>query len=535
MKLKNFLVFLLVLAIFFTMIGCETDTETTPEETKATVTEAKTEAKTDETEMEATSGGDLVVATSFEPLHFTTFYDNQSGDNDHVVLYNIYDTLLYKDVNDGSIKPWLAEEWALSEDGLQITIKIREDVTFHDGSKFTTEDVKFTYDTTRTYPIGASLLVNYDYTEIIDEYNCIIHMTNPYTAILNAFCSRAATIMSKSYFEEVGLEGYKAAPIGTGAYKFISVSSGDAIVLEKNENYWGGAPAFDTVTIKTITDINTQVLALESGDVDVIIGTPIENLKYINNPDIVVDTVGSNASHFLTFNLQATSWVGKDLNFRKAIQYAIDKNAINEAVFGGEATIIDIYGSPVFTTRPGAGAYSTYEQDMEKAKEFLAASDYDGRDFKVVCVAGSANEKTAEVLQGTLQELGVKMKITAVDAPTFFDTVRSTGDFDAQIVINTSSVLDMDSLYLYFSKIKYDFDNMNYLRGDEMDELLMSARTYADNNKRLENITQTVSIINEDAYAIYMLVDVNTIAFNAELKGINANMAKYYRFSEWSK
>ncbi len=479
-------------------------------------------------------GKDLVVAVASEPTHFTTFYDAQSGDLDHIVLYNIYDTLLYKDVTDGSIKPWLAESWEVSEDGMQIAVKLREDVYFHNGVQLTSADVQFTYDTAKGYPIGKSLLVNYDYTEVVDDFNLIIHMVAPYKAILNAFCSRAACVMCKSYFEEVGLEGYKAAPIGTGSYKFVSVTSGDSIVLEKNDNFWGGAPAFDKVTIKTISDINTQLIALESGDVDVVMGAPVENLGYIMNPDVAWDAVGSNATQIFAFNMIPTCWVHDDINFRKAVQCAVDKESINLAVFGGKADIIDIYGSPSFTSRPVAGEYSTYERNMEKAKEYLAASNYDGREFNVICLAGSANESSAQVIQGTLYELGINMKITAVDSATFFDTVRGTGDFDAQLVINTSSVLDEDSLYLYYTYEKYDLASIDYPHAKEMNDLLVAARTEPDDATRTGMYAQVCSYVNDDAVTIYTLMDINTVAYRAELKGIAASMAKYYRFCEWS-
>lgn len=172
------------------------------------------------------------------------------------------------------------------------------------------------------------------------------------------------------------------------------------------------------------------------------------------------------------FNMIPTCWVHDDLNFRKAVQYAIDKDAINTAVYGDRAEIIDIYGSSTFTSRPEPGSYSTYERDMEKAKEYLEASNYDGREFNVIVPSGTVNEQAAQVIQGTLYELGINMKITAVDSATFFDTVRGTGDFDAQLVVNTSSVFDEDMLFIYFTYEKYDLEAIDYPRGQEMNDTL---------------------------------------------------------------
>lgn len=477
---------------------------------------------------------DLVIAVGAEPNHLTTFSEQQSSDNDQVIQFNIYDTLFYMDTTTGTIKPWLAKSWEISPDGKQIKIALRDDVYFHDDTKMTAQDVKFTFDNEKNYPLGKSMLVNYDRTEVVDDYNCIIYMTAPYNAILNALASRASCIMSKAYFDKVGLQDYNAAPIGTGPYKFVSSTSGESIVLERNDKYWGKAPAFKKVTVKTITDVNTEILALESGDIDVVLNAPIENLQHLSNPDVAWDSTGSNATQWLGFNMIETNWVSKDLNFRKAVQYAIDKDAINNSVYGGKATIVDIYGAPSFTTRPAESSYSTYAYNMEKAKEYLKASNYDGREFNVVVKGGTADAKAAEVIQGSLYQIGVNMKVTAVDSATFYDTTRTSGDYDAQLTTTTSSVLDLDSLCLYFLKAKYYFKNQNYPHADEMDQLLQDQRQNPDQNKRLEDITQVVNYVNDDAVTIYNLVDVNTIAYKNDLKGVTPNMAKYYRIIEWS-
>jgi len=477
---------------------------------------------------------EIIVAVPAEPIHFIPAEKMQSSDTDHIFLYNVYDTLLYKDTSNGDVKPWLAEKWELSPDGKQIKFKLREDVYFHDGTKLTARDVQFTYDDTKNYPVGAALLINYDHTEVIDDYNFIIHMVAPYNAILNSFCSRAAFIVSKAHYEKVGEEGYKAKPIGTGAYKFVSWTSGDQIVLEANEKYWGGAPAFKKFIIKTIPDVNTQILALETGDIDVILNAPIENLQYLNNPNLSWDAVGSNASHFLAFFMHEKSWVSQDPNFRKAVQAAIDKNSINTAVFGGKAEIIDIYGSKNFTTHPLPGSYSTYTRDMAKAREYLAKSNYKGQEFNIACIAGTANQKSAEIIQGTLSELGIKVKITATDSAAFFNTTQKTGDYDAMLVIHNSSVMDQDSMYLYFAKVRYEIPGITFPHGDEMNDLVVSARQNPNNEERRANYAKVSSYVNDDAYTIYILMDVNTIAFRKDLKGVRPNMAKYYRISEWS-
>jgi peptide/nickel transport system substrate-binding protein len=232
--------------------------------------------------------------------------------------------------------------------------------------------------------------------------------------------------------------------------------------------------------------------------------------------------------------MQDNKWVNKDKNFRKAVQSAIDKEAINNAVFAGKAVIVDIMGVPGFTGRPTPGMYSAYEFDKEKAKEYLKASNYNGEVFNIVCTAGSAIQKSAEVIQGNLYEIGINAKVTATDSATFFDTTRTTGDFDAQLVINTASVLDQDTLFLRWTIERYEFRNIKMEYGQEINDLLVNARREPDDNKRLEMYARVSSIINDEAYGVFILGDVNTMAWRKGIKGVVSNLAKYYRFSEWS-
>jgi len=482
----------------------------------------------------ATGDKELVVGVGVEPVYVTNLGDQSSGDNDHVIMYNIFDTLFYRDAQ-GTIKPWLAESWSFSPDGKLLTVKLRNDVYFHDGSKLKAEDVKFTYDYLKDKPLGKSLLINYDYTEVIDDNNLVIHLTDAFKPILSSFASRIAIVLSKSYYDKVGKEGYDKAPIGTGAYKWVEWKSGDSIVMERNDNWWGGKAPFKKVTIKIIPDDNTRMLAVESGDIDVALALPLENLQRTNNSKVTWNVVESNAMNFFQFNMEASRYPTQDLNFRKAVQYGIDKDAINQIVFAGKATIIDTYGSPMFTGRPQPGTYDTYTHDVAKAKDYLSKSQYKGQDIIVYAQAGTPNARIAEVIQGSLKEVGINIKVVAVDSATFFDVIRNTGAFDAEVVINTSSIMDMDTLSNYFFTDRYDFKDMAHPHGQRMDEIIRLGRKEPDDNKRVELYREFTNILNADVNHVYILMDINTIAFrNDRVKDVKPSAFKYYRFSEWS-
>jgi len=504
----------------------------------ATANDTADDTITDVTANGDRSGRDLVVGVPVEPHHFTTMWSTMSGDRDHIVLYNIYDTLLNFDA-DGNLQPWLVEEWEVSDDGLRIYMRLRDDVYFHNGTRLTASDVAWTLNYAVEYPLGEGLLVNYDTTEVVDDLNFIVHMTSPFAPILNAFTSRTALIMSEAWFNEVGdLEAYRENPVGTGPFRFVSYSVGDSVVLEVFEDYWGGAADFDTVTIQVITDINTLLIALEAGDVDVAVDVPVGDLARLGGR-ISWDAVPSNGTLAMYFNeIDADSnWVGRDLYFRKAVQYAIDRDALNTVVFGDQGMPVQVFGPPSFTTRPAQGTHYSYTHDLDRAMEFLEMSDYDGRDFDMLVMSGTASHRAAEVIQGSLFAVGINATITAVDAPTFWDIVRGTGDFDSRVEINVASLFDLDWLGNFFDRARFDHENTMFVDEeitDRLDYLINAQRETANQDERLEMITEMVDIILENALHIYMMVDVNAVAFNEDLSGVTSNMARFYRFHPWS-
>jgi peptide/nickel transport system substrate-binding protein len=483
---------------------------------------------------EATPDRELVIAVATEPSYYCSLVDNFTSDFDQVVSFAIQDTLFKMNWETGEAEPYLAESFEVSEDGYEIRVALRDNVYFHDGTKMTAEDCQFTLDTTSGYPLGAILLINYDYTEVIDDLHFVIHLTHPYAPMVNALCSRISPVVSKALFEEIGWEAYNANPIGTGPYKFVSATAGDQIVLERNDEYWGGLPYFETVIIKTIPDVNSQVLAVQTGDVDVVIGPPIDSLVNINDPNVVWDGTPANTTAELWFNMLDSRWVSHDLNFRKAVQYAINKDDINDAIYNGQATIIDIYGAPGFTGRPEPGTYETYSYDPDRAREYLAQSDYDGQEFKVVTWAGNVTERICQIIQGNLQEVGINMRVVATDTATYYDTVRNTGDFDAQYWTTGSSITDMDSLGNSFLYENYQLAGISYPRGQELNDLCVAGRAETDNTRRQEIYAEAMTINNEEVYQIYTHMDINTILYRAGLQGITADMVKYYRYQEWS-
>jgi peptide/nickel transport system substrate-binding protein len=376
--------------------------------------------------------------------------------------------------------------------------------------------------------------MNLDRVEIVDELTCIVHFKAPYAPALNWMSTRQFGIHSKKYFDEVGMQGMVDNPIGTGAFKYASRIPGDSITLDRNDNYWQGPAQFSKVTIKTIPDVNTLLLALQTGDVDVIINPPIGNLQLLNDPNIKWDAIDAGTTLVLRFNLMPTNWVQSDLNFRKAVQYAVDRDAINLAVYGGKAEVTDMMGSTSFTSRPPAGSYTSFNRDLEKAKEYLAASNYDGREFRVIAITGTSASAAAEIMQASLSEIGINMKIVAVDSATFFDTIGKTGDFDADIEAIGASHLDFDRLFnQYALERQYLYPNWVGPRTEEIDKIIKESRAEPDEAKRVQGWSKITSIVNEDAIDVYLVQEIDTLAWRTDIKNVIMDRIRLYRYWNW--
>lgn len=511
---------------------------------KKPAAEAQPDSTTEEqpdgaAEAETPGKKDLVVVTSTEPVYFNNLCEGMTNLPDTLVYSQIYDPLFYKDWDDGGkVKGYLAENYEMSEDGLQIAVQLKDNVYFHNGTKLTSEDVKFTFDEMSQRPLGTALLINWDHVEIVDELNLIFHMKAPYGAIMNALCSRLNYISCKSYWEEVGgFEGYNAKPVGTGPYKFVSALSGDEVVMERNDDYWNGKAAFETCTVKTVSDNNTAVLAVENGDADVALNLPLDSLVNVNNPDVAWDSNISFEFGYFQYNFLPSSWAGNDTNFRKAVQYGINKEAVNEAVFYGQTNTPDILGDETWTGRPEAGSYESYEYDQEKAKEYLAASDYDGQEFRVLTWANTNLDKAAQVIQASLQEIGINMKVVAVDRSSFWDMVRSSEDWDACMHCLGASSLDMDGYNHFMLSMYPQYFNENQVlpNGQEMNDLLQAGRLEPNPEKRLELYTQLADYINQEAVSIPVYQEINTALYRKDLKNVTADRAvPINRFFEYT-
>lgn len=533
MKKQKLIAILLLLALVIGLAACGASTTTTPADAAGTAATSADENGTTEPATPAKTS--IVIANAAECDVFYPIHTKLTTNMDEVpILHNIYETPL-KLMPDGTKEPLLAESYEISADGKDYTLKIRQGVKFTNGNDLTADDVAYSLNTAGATAQGKTLLINFDNAEVIDDYTVVVHLTNPYGAFVNSLASRFALVVDKETAEEIGEDAYNDTPVGTGPYKFVSRVAGDSITLVSNEEYWNGAPAIKDITYKVMTDSMTQMLALENGEVNALLNANISPLVNLE-PNTTVKWLTTEASSMAVMAFNVAKGPGADINFRKAIQSALNKEELIFGVYEGQATPIDIYMTSSFSGRPDDGDFITVPFDLAKAKEYLEQSNYNGEEFMLVATSGKRDEVAAQIIQGQLIALGINCTLNALDAASYDALVgQGTGEFGAWYRAGGVSVMDADGLYTYFnSKTLGSRYNMGWFT-DELEGLLDAGRVESDIDKRKDIYAQACNIITENAYFIPTYSDLSVVAFGQDMNGVLPRpLTGLYYFNEWS-
>ena len=477
----------------------------------------------------------VTIAAAAEPDAFFPFHSKLGTNMDEVpIIHNIYETPIKLEAN-GTLTPLLAKSWKISDDGKDYTLTLRDDVKFHNGNKMTADDVAFSLNGAAATSAGKAQLGNYDKAEVINPTTVVVHLKSPFGPFLKALAGRYALVVEKALFDKVGEDGYHNAPIGTGPYKWVSRVPGNMITLVANDDYWGGKPAIKNVYFKVMTDTNTQMLALEKGEVDVLINASISPLVKLSK-DSPITWLKMDAAQIaaLLINVQ-TGTIGANKDFRKALQYGINKKDVIIGVYEGLATEADLYMAPSFSGRPDAGSYNVVAYDKNKAKEFLKSSGYKNEEFKIITVAGTKNEAAAQIIQGQLIELGINATLSALDAASY-SAASTAGQYGASLRAGGVSLMDADGVYYVFhsSQLKTLTFPQAWSTPD-LDKLLDQGRTESNTDARKAVYVKAVNIITENVLHIPVYYDLSVVAFNKSIKSVVPRaLVGLYFFNEWS-
>ncbi len=339
----------------------------------------------------------------------------QNDTTSEQVVKMLYNTLL-KFQDDGTVVGDLAESWSVSEDKLTWTFNLKQGVKFHNGKELTSADVKATFDRALNAEAGGlrttEIIKMFTSVEAPDPYTVTITTDGPYGPMESLMCNMSLGIMDADYIEQYGLDLGTSAEgeNGTGPFKVVSWERDQEIVVERFDDYFGTPAKLQTVVYTIIPEAASRVIALETGEVDVIDKPTDEDLARLEADTENYTVLRKPTISQRLFRFGCNDPIMSNTKVRQAIVYAIDRQAIIDALFAGSA-----YPStaPLAPVTFGYSDLGEIEQDLELAKSLLAEAGYpDGFDTKIITTERYQNGiELAEIISQQLAEIGINAEI----------------------------------------------------------------------------------------------------------------------------
>jgi len=421
-------------------------------------------------------------------------------------LVNIYDYLINKDFSQGQLRftPRLALSWS-TDDNVHWTFKLRDDVYWHNGDKFTAQDVKFTIERSQQDRklINSGKFRRIKSVEAPDDYTLQIETDGPDTLLLHAFVGNGAGILPKAAFEKAGgKDEFFKQPVGTGPYVFQKWIKSDRVVLAKNPRWWGGTPKWDSVVIRSIPETTTRVAELLTGGVDIAVNVPPEDISRLS------DNKGTRAITFdIARNLALHVRTGKDRvtgdpRVREAIDLAIDRAAIVQQVLEG-------HGAPTRGFFPPAIPGFTPDLsrnirfDPERGKALLREAGYSDRKRPAIKISTPSgryvkDREIVEAVAGYLEDIGFRVQIEVLDWTVYNNKVVGDG-FGELYLWGMGSYTDASTLFVDNFKRHYDWSD------DAFEQLAASVRQAKTEADRIAISQKGQEIVAEQRVRIGLL------------------------------
>ena len=406
---------------------------------------------------------------------------------------------------DLKLVPQLATEWTWSDDGKQLTMKLREGVKFHDGTDFNADAVVATIERNLTLPESRrkSELASVEKIEATGPLEVKFSLKSADATLIAQLSDRAGMIVSPTAAKELGAD-FGSKPVCAGPFKFVERVQNDKIVLEKFADYWNKDNVFlDKVTYLPIPDSTVRLANLQSGDLDFVerlapsdAGTAKAdaNLTYADVVNLGYMSVYINVGN----GPRADNPLGKDKRLRQAFSLAIDREAIAKVAFEGTA----MAGNQPFP--PSSPWFNkslpVLGRDVEKAKALMKEAGVD----RLPVELGAANNpivmQVMQMIQAMVSEAGFDVSLKTTEFATLLDE-QTAGNYQAART-DWSGRVDPDGNIHQFVTCKGGINDTKYCN-PEVDKLLDEARQSTDEAVRKEKYDAATTILNDELPIIY--------------------------------
>ncbi len=467
----------------------------------------------------------LTIAIGAEPESLDPV--NMTSAPAATVSEHVVERMIYME-EDGSLTPMIATSWEANADSTVWTFEIRQGVTFHDGEPLNAAAVKANLDRFIDPEVGAAyafLLGTVVSIDAIGEHTLQLTLSQPFAPILAHLSHSFIGIVSPAQIEGLGPEDTFDIPIGTGPYRMTEWSRGERITLEVNEDFYGNVPAIPNVVFNFIPESSALLVALETGEADAIMRVPPQDIARLeDDPNLEVVFAESVRTIYIGFNNMREPF--NDPLVRRALNHAIDKQAIVDGLFDGVFTVAD---APIVPAVFGHASVGPYEYDPERARELLAEAGFpDGLSMTFHHPTGRylLDATVAEAVQDMLGEVGVEVTLETREWSSYLDFTSQPPDqaeYDAFMLGWGTVTLDADyGLYalLHSRQWNPNGNNRGFYRNERVDALLDEARVETDRVRREELYAEAIQNIWDDSPWIYLYNQGQINANHVDVEGL---------------
>ena len=528
--------------------------------------DSNVEEEATEGEETAAEGGTLTLALPSDAVSM-----DPHGSNDvpsEQIRDTIYEPLLTQDEN-FEIVPVLAEEYEQIDDTTW-EFKLREGVTFHDGSEFNAEVVKANIERVKDIAKASPrsfLLDMVSEVNIIDDYTVELVTEYPFAPLANNLTHGAGKMISKDLIDadyqqaldeagsDLSLDEYyelrdaggsehedvaneisayvgqlvESEPVGTNYFKFDSRSPGEQTSVVRNDDYWGDTALLDGVTFKVVSEPGSRIAELESGSSDAILATLSSNIERVDsNEDVTLLRNDSVSIDYIGFNTEKEPF--NDPKVRQAITHAFDSEAVLEGVYNGSGTPAE---APL---APGVLGYSEdlegLDYNMERAQELLNEAGVE--DLTINLMVNDDNPERVDValwLQESLSTLGITVNVEQVEWGAYL-AATGAGEHDMFILGWSNSTGDPDNGIspLFHSDNMGDTGNRSFYNNPELDSILDEARQSTEESEREQLYMDAQQILVDEAPAIFIRHGENLNAHGNHVEGFEGDAYNIFDF-----
>ena len=508
-SVTKILLSVMVLVVSIALCACGGDKNTKSSETdnssseKTTETAAASETETPAGDSEASC---LVFGMTQEVGSVDPHMDTDAATRG--VLFNVFEGLV-KPTPTGDIIPAVASDYTISDDATVYTFTLRDGITFHDGNPVTVEDVKYSLERSAEMHGESSALSAISDITIVDDKTIQLTLANPNSEFIYN--------LSIAVLEQANDADQGGNPVGTGPFRITGFVEGQYLELEKYEGYWNTELSYiDKAKFKFIADAQTAFVELQAGTIDALQYLTYDQVEALSDDYNVIESTMMLVHGFFLNNQYGPL---QDELVRQALNYAVDRDAINDFLFNGKSRIIQTHAYPTITAWYNADTEGTYTYDVEKAKELLAEAGYpDGFELEITVPSSyTQHVNTAEIIAEQLGAAGITVKLNLVEWSTWLSDVYQGRDYQSTIIGFDISSLSPATWYKrYYSTSSNDFTNFS---DAEYDSIYEQAIATVDHDEKYELYGQLQKMITDKAASVFIEDPADFIAINKKYTG----------------